>query len=409
MDNREVYLDNAATTPINHNVLEVMLPFLKENYGNPSSLHKFGRISKSAIENSRNKISQIINCEPSEIIFTSGGTEANNLAILGIARANKNKGKHIIVSSIEHKSILDACKVLEKEEFEIDYLDVDKNGLVKLEDLKNKIRKDTILVSIMYANNEVGSIQPIKEISRFLKGLSMKSKTNNEQRLTNNFPLFHCDACQAVNYLPVDIKKIGVDSLTISASKIYGPKGTGILYVNKKIKIAPLIVGGGQERGLRSGTPNVAFIVGTASALKISEMKREKESERLTKLRDYFLLQIKKKIKGIIVNGGMKNRLPNNLNISVKGVEGETLLLILDDKNIYCSTGSACSSMDLNPSYVLVNMGLPLGFIHCSIRFGLGRHTNKADIDYTVKVLSESINKIRAMSPAPLNDFKVES
>lgn len=398
---RKVYLDNASTTPINPKVFEVMLPYLKDNYGNPSSLHSLGRISKNSIENSRNKISKVINCEPSEIIFTSGGTEANNLAIFGIARANKKHGKHIIVSSIEHKSILDACKVLEKEGFEISYLDVDKNGLIILDDLKKKIREDTILVSVMYANNEIGTIQSLKKIRKIIDEFKIKN-SQSESMLSPTpctlYPVFHVDACQAVGALSIAVKNLGVDVMTVSASKIYGPKGAGFLYVNKRIKIEPVIVGGGQESGRRSGTENVASIVGFTEAIIISEKKREREKERLTLLRDYFILQIREKIKGVTVNGGMKNRLPNNINISLRGVEGESLLLMLDDKGVYCSTGSACSSMSLEPSYVLLKIGLPLDLAHCSIRFTLGRYTKKSDIDYTVKVLVSSVDKIRNMS-----------
>ena len=381
-----IYLDNASTTPIDPSVLSAMLPYLKEKYGNPSSLHYEGRIAKKVIEDAREKIASIIGSEKDEIIFTSGGTESDNLAILGIARANKNKGNHIIVSNIEHKAVLDSCKKLEKEGFEVTYLNVDKKGLVSIEDFKKNIRPDTILISIMYANNEIGTIEPIKKIAKIIK----------ENKISK--PIFHSDACQAVNYLDINVKKLGVDVLSISSSKIYGPKGVGCLYLNKNIKIEPIIFGGGQERGLRSGTENVANIVGFAEALIISENKKKLENKRLTKLRKYFLSKIKKEIKNVYFNGDIKNRLPNNINISIKGVEGESLVLLLDDKNISCSSGSACSSIDLNPSHVLVNIGVSLELAHCSIRFTLGRYTQKKDIDYTVKVLSLCVSKIRKMS-----------
>ena len=381
-----IYLDNASTTPIDPKVLDSMLPFLKNNYGNPSSLYLEGRIVKNAIEKSREKIASIIGSKKDEIIFTSGGTESDNLAILSIARVNKNKGKHIIVSSIEHKAVLESCKKLEKEGFDVTYLDVDKNGLISIENIKKSIRQDTILISVMYANNEIGTIQPIKEISKIIK----------ESKISK--PIFHCDACQAVCTLPMKITSLGVDSLTISSSKIYGPKGVGCLYLNKDIKIESIIFGGGQESGLRSGTENVASIVGFAEALVISEKKKELENKRLLKLRDYFLSKIDKEIKGVSLNGGIKKRLSNNINISIKGVEGESLVLLLDDMGICCSTGSACSSIDLNPSHVLIKIGVPLEFAHCSVRFTLGRYTQKKDIDYTVKVLSESVKKIRSMS-----------
>ena len=386
MNKKRVYLDNASTTQIDQKVLDTMLPYLKEKFGNPSSLHFEGRIAKKAIEESREKIATIIGAEKKEIFFTSGGTESDNLAILGLARANKNKGKHIIVSSIEHKAVLDSCKQLEKEGFEITYLSVDKNGIVSLNELKKSIKIDTILVSIMYANNEIGTIESIKKISKIIK----ESKVSDL--------VFHCDACQAVGILPIKVKDLGVDAMTVSSSKIYGPKGVGCLYLNKNCSIEPIIYGGGQEGGIRSGTENVASIVGFSEALKISEKKRISENKRLVSLRDYFLSKIVKEIKGVTINGSIKERLPNNINISIYGVEGESLLLLLDNKGISCSTGSACSSMDLKPSYVLIQIGVPLELAHCSIRFSLGRYTKKSDIDYTVKVLIESVKKIRSIS-----------
>ncbi|MEK7463368.1 MAG: cysteine desulfurase family protein, partial [Patescibacteria group bacterium] len=390
---RKVYLDNASTTPVDPKVLKAMSPYFKDRYGNPSSLHILGRESKNAIETARKNIAKHIGAEPEEIIFTSGGTESDNLAMFGLARAYKEKGKHIIVSSIEHKAILDSCKKLEKEGFEITYLDVDKNGLVSLEQLRSSIRPDTILVSIMYANNEIGTVQPIKEIAKIIQEFKIKNinKPNSchsaldaESRkhskswipafagMTENnspFPMFHTDACQAVGALPININNLGVDALTMSSSKIYGPKGIGCLYINKKYKIEPIIFGGGQERGLRSGTENVAGIVGFSEALSISEKKRVLENKRLTKLRDYFLRCIEKEIEGVLINGDRKQRLPNNINISIKGVEGESLLLLLDRYGVYCSTGSACSSLDLSPSYVLLSIGSPLELAHCSVRF----------------------------------------
>jgi len=383
---RKIYLDHASTTPVDQNVLALMLPYLQDRYGNPSSLHYEGRAARSAVEMSRKKIAEIIGAEEDEIIFTSGGTEADNLAILGLARANQDNGKHIIVSGIEHKAILDACKKLEKEGFEITYLDVDKSGLVSLNHLKSSLRADTILVSVMYANNEIGSIQKIKKISEIIK----------ESKICR--PIFHTDACQAAGALPINTQELGVDAITISGSKIYGPKGSGCLYVNKKYGIEPIAAGGGQERGFRSGTENVAGIVGLAKALSISENKRVAEGKRLTGLRDYFLAEILKIIDGVTVNGGKKNRLPNNINISIKGVEGESLLLYLDEKGIFVSTGSACSSADLNPSHVLLKIGTPLAMAHCSIRFTLGRRTKRGDIDYTVKVLREGVEKLRKIS-----------
>lgn len=383
---RRIYLDNASTTPIDPAVLDVMLPYLVEKYGNPSSLHYEGRTAKNAIEKSRNKIAEIIGAKEDEIIFTSGGTESDNLAILGLARAYRNDGNHIITSVVEHKAVLASCKKLEKEGFEITYLDVDSDGLISLEKLKSSIKPETILVSVMYANNEIGVIQPIDDIAKIIK----ESKVSN--------PIFHSDACQAVGALSIDVNQLGVDALTISSSKIYGPKGIGCLYLDKALKIEPIILGGGQEKNIRSGTESVASIVGFAEALSISENKRASESVRLRELRDYLLSRIRKEIKDVSLNGGIQNRLPNNINISIRGVEGESLVLMLDNSGIACSTGSACSSADLNPSHVLIGIGVPLELAHCSARFTLGRYTKKKDIDYTVDILVECVEKIRSIS-----------
>ncbi|MEI8123583.1 MAG: cysteine desulfurase family protein [bacterium] len=383
---KRIYLDNASTTPIDPKVLGVMLPYLTDKYGNPSSIHYEGRVAKKAIEESRERIAKIVGIKKDGIIFTSGGTESDNLAVLGIARANKEKGKHIIVSAIEHKAVLDSCKKLEKEGFEITYLNVDKNGIVSLESLKKSISRDTILVSIMYANNEIGTIQPIKEIAKIIK----------ESKISN--PIFHTDACQAVGALPINIKDLDVDALTISSSKIYGPKGIGCLCLNENCKIEPIIFGGGQERGIRSGTENTAYILGFAEALFISEKKRLSESKRLTKLRDYFIENLIKKITKIIINGGRTKRLPNNINLSLHGVEGESLVLMLDENGISASTGSACSANDLKPSHVISALGGDAELAHSSVRFTLGRYTKKSDIDYTIKMLHLCVNKIRNLS-----------
>lgn len=383
---KHIYLDNAAATPIEPAVLFRMLTYLKYNYGNPSSLYYEGRLAKQAIEEARDKISKIIGVENEEIIFTSGGTESDNLAILGIARAYKNKGKHIIVSSIEHKAVLESCKKLELEGLEVTYLDVDKKGIISIEHFKSSIRPDTILVSIMYANNEIGTIQPLKKIAKIIK----------ESKISK--PFFHTDACQAVSYLPTKVKSLGVDALTISSSKIYGPKGVGCLYLNKKIMIEPIIFGGGQEKGIRSGTENITGIVGFAEAVVISEKKRLSENKRLTLLRDYFLAKVRDKISGIIINGDIKNRLPNNINISIAGVEGESLVLLLDKNGVACSTGSACSSLDITPSYVLNKIDISPELSHCSVRFTLGRYTRKVDIDFAVDILDKCVKRIRGMS-----------
>jgi cysteine desulfurase len=399
---REVYLDNAATTPINKDVLGAMEPYLTVNYGNPGSLHRPGRVAREAVEKARTDISKVLNCKSEEIIFTSGGTESDNLAILGLARANRDKGKNIIVSNIEHKAVLDTCKKLEKEGFTITYLKADKNGFISVSDLKEKIKSDTILVSVMYANNEVGTIQPIREIAKVIKKIrqarnfSPIRKTQDEK--LEGFPIFHVDACQAAPTLTLDIKKLGVDALTISSSKIYGPKGIGCLYVNSGHKIEPIIFGGGQEKNLRSGTENVASIVGFSKALVLVQKNKLADGVRLTKLRNYLYLNLKKEISGVKINGSLKKRLPNNLNISISDVEGETLVLLLDDLGIYCGTGSACSSLDLKPSYVLTNIGVPVELAHCSVRFTLGRQTTKSDIDYVIKSVIKMVNKVRSYS-----------
>ncbi len=383
---KRVYLDNASTTPIDPKVLGVMLPYLMDNYGNPSSIHYEGRVAKNAIEESRKIIAKIVGTKKEGIIFTSGGTESDNIAVFGIARANKEKGKHIIVSAIEHKAVLDSCKKLEKEGFEITYLNVDKKGVVSLESLKKNIRRDTILVSIMYANNEIGTIQPIKEIAKII----------NESKICN--PIFHSDACQAVGALPININDLNVDALTISSSKIYGPKGIGCLCLKENCKIEPIIFGGGQERGIRSGTENTAYIVGFSEALVISEKKRLSESKRLTKLRNYFIENLIKKIPKIIINGDRVRRLPNNINFSISNIEGESIVLMLDEYGISASTGSACSANDLKPSHVILALGNDVELAHSSVRFTLGRYSTKKDIDYIISVLSKIIEKLWKIS-----------
>ncbi len=381
---RSVYLDNSATTPVSKDVFNAMKPYFVESFGNPSAMYEIGRKNKDAIENSRNKIANLINANKSEIIFTSGGTESDNLAILGIARANRDIGNHIIVSSIEHKAIIDPCKKLSKEGFEITYLKVDSNGNISLEDLEKNIRHDTILVSIMSANNEIGTIAQIERISQIIKNKNKKT-------------IFHTDACQYAPWYKIDVLKMGVDSLTASSSKIYGPKGVGFLYLKTGIKIEPIIFGGGQERNIRSGTENVAGIVGMTKALELIS-KKHKDIKKVSKLRDYLFSEITKNIQGVHLNGSLENRLPNNLNVSFEGVEGESLVLMLDNSGIFVSTGSACSSSDLNPSHVLLAIGTPIELAHCSIRFSLGYDTKKSDIDYAVSCLTKSVEKIRKMS-----------
>ncbi len=384
----KIYLDYAATTYIDPRVLQKMKPYLTNVFGNASSLYLLGRESKVAIEKARQDVARILNAVPKEIIFTGSGTESDNMAILGIARAYKNEGNHIIVSKVEHKAVIESAKKLEKEGFRVTYLNVDSNGFVKLNEFKKALNKKTILVSIMYANNEVGTIQPIKKISQIIK------KFRGEKLL----PAFHSDACQAAGAFSLKINEFGVDLLTLNGSKIYGPKGVGCLYVNKNYKIEPLIVGGSQERGLRAGTENQALIVGFSEALKLAEKLRKKESERLKKLRDYFIKRVLQTIPRSRLNGHPKNRLPNNINLSFAGVEGESLILMLDQYGIFASTGSACTSHDLSPSHVLMAIGLSEELAHGSLRISLGRKTTKKDLDYVVKVLPSIIENLRKMS-----------
>ncbi|PJB99420.1 MAG: cysteine desulfurase NifS [Candidatus Nealsonbacteria bacterium CG_4_9_14_0_8_um_filter_35_12] len=390
---RKIYLDYAATTYIDPIVLDKMLPFLKGNFGNPSSLYSIGRQAKMGIEYARVSVAKILGASSQEIIFTGSGTESDNLAIFGVAKFYQNKGKHIIVSKIEHKAVLEAAKKLGKEGFEIIYLDVDSKGLVNLLELKKSLRSDTILVSVMYANNEIGTIQPIAKISEIIR----------EFRKENLLPLFHTDACQAAGALTLNVKKLGVDLLTINGSKIYGPKGVGCLYKAKDIKLDPIIVGGGQENNLRAGTENVALIAGFGEALKLAEKLRLRESRRLKKLRDYLIKRILKIIPHSQLNGHPEKRLSNNINISIASIEGEALVLMLDKYGVFASTGSACASHDLNPSHVLLAMGLAPELAHGSLRLTLGRKTTKMDLDYVMKILPEIIYKLRKISSISSN------
>jgi cysteine desulfurase len=377
-----IYLDHASTTHLDHRVHEYVKEYLDKHYGNPGSLHELGLKAKSATDEARKKIAKVLHCKENEIVFTSGGTESVNLAIKGIA-FSKEKG-HIITSKIEHPAVLETCRYLEKKGFSVTYLNVDKYGLVKPSDVKKAIRKDTILITIMYANNEVGTIEPITEIGKIAK---------------KNKIIFHTDACQAAGVLNLNVNALHVNLMTINGSKIYGPKGSGMIYIKKGTKLEPLIHGGGQELGLRSGTENVPAIVGLAEALKIADKEKNKEKTRLTRLRNYFIRNVKKKITKTKLNGHPTKRLPNNVNISFLDVEGESLLLYLDNENIYVSTGSACSSNKLEVSHVLDAMGIKHEIAHGSIRFTLGRNTTKKDIDEVLKVLPNIVKSLRRISP----------
>ncbi|MDO8668059.1 MAG: cysteine desulfurase family protein [bacterium] len=390
-----VYLDNAATTPTAKEVLKAMTPYFFDVLGNPSALHFDGRRAKGALGLARQQVAKIINAESAEIIFCGSGTESDNLAILGAARLYKPKGAHLLTTNIEHHAVLHSVERLEnKEGFKVSILGVEENGIINSKKIFANISPETILISVMYANNEIGTIQPIKKIG----GLIKKWKQKNNRGPTEP-PFFHTDACQAAGYLDLDVKKLGVDLMTLNGSKIYGPKGVGVLYVRRGISLEPLIFGGGQERGLRSGTENLAGIVGFAKALELAQKNRKKEISRLTILRDYFFKQILKNIPKTFINGDLKNRLPNNVNVSILDIEGEAMLLYLDEAGVSASTGSACDSSRLEPSHVILALGRPYEYAHGSLRFTLGKQTTKKEIDYTVKELKRVTEKLRKISP----------
>ncbi|MCM8831214.1 MAG: cysteine desulfurase NifS [Candidatus Omnitrophica bacterium] len=367
-----------------------MLPYYQEIFGNPSSIHQFGQEARKAIESAREKLAIFIGASIEEIVFTSGGTEADNFAIKGVAYANQNRGKHIITTSIEHHAVFNTCKYLQKEGFNVTYLPVDKYGIVDPTDVKKAITKETILVTIMHANNEVGTIQPIAEIGKIIK----EASTNNKQKI-----YFHTDAIQSVSKIPINVDELNVDLLSLSGHKIYGPKGIGALYIRKGTKIEPLIHGGHHERNRRAGTENVPAIVGLGKAIEIVKEDMEKEAIYLTNLREKLYQGIINKVDNVYLNGHPSKRLPNTLNLCFEFVEGESIILNLDMKGVAVSSGSACTSGSLEPSHVLSAMGVPPALAQGSIRFSLGRFTTEEDIDYVVEVLPQIISRLRAMSP----------
>ena len=381
---KNIYFDNAATTRLDEEVLNEMIPYLKENYGNASSIYKLGRDSKKAVEDSREKIAQVLNCKSNEIYFTAGGSESDNTAIKGIARANKLKGNHIITSKIEHPAVLETCKNLEKEGFEVTYISVDENGIINLEELKKSVKDTTVLITIMFANNEIGTVQPIEEIGKIAKEKNI---------------YFHTDAVQAVGSIKIDVQKLNIDSLSLSGHKLYGPKGLGALYVKSGIKFEKFVDGGHQERNKRAGTENVAGIVGIGKAIEIAYSDLEEHNKKIKELRDYYVAQVTSKIPYVKVNGDMKKRLPGNSNISFRFIEGEGLLLNLDLKGVCASSGSACTSGSLDPSHVLLAIGLPHEIAHGSLRITIGKYNTKKEIDYLVENLIEIVNRLRDMSP----------
>ncbi len=400
---RHVYLDHAATTPLDPRVKEAMELYLTDAYGNPSSFHMVGKRAKDAVDAARAGIASVLGAHVDEILFTSGGTESDNLAILGVCRANRvaslgdaTRG-HIITSTIEHQAVMESVGHLEKKEgFEVTYVPVDKFGVVNPTDVEKALRPDTILVTIMMANNEIGTIEPIAEIGNRIQKYRKAQGTK--------FPLFHTDACQAAGALDMNVEKLHVDLLTFNGSKIYGPKGIGALYVKRGIKLTPLTFGGAQEKGIRPGTENVAGIVGLAKALEIADAEKKQEALRLIPLRDELIKRILETIPKTRLNGHTTERLPNNVNISIMDLEGEALLLYLDAQGVYASTGSACTSASLDPSHVILALGMPYEVAHGSIRFTLGRSTTADDIDYVLEVLPPLVEKLRAMSPVRVDE-----
>jgi len=377
-----IYLDNAASTPMHKEVIEEMIPYFREQYGNPSSIHKYGRFARMAIQNARKRIASLINADDVEILLTSGGTESNNTVFYGIA--HQNRGKHIITSSIEHDAVLEPCKRLEAEGFQVTYLPVDKYSLVNPEDIEKEISSDTCLISIMFANNEVGTIQPIKEIGEIA----------DEKKVT-----FHTDAVQAIGKIPIDVKELKVDLLSLSSHKMNGPKGVGALYIRKGVKIDPLILGGGQENGLRSGTENVASIIGFGKACQLAKDNMIQNQEHVRKLGKKLVFEILKEIPYTTLNGHSEKRIPNNVHFTFLGANGEDLIIKLDENGIAASTGSACSVRVQKASHVLKAMGFSHEQITGSLRLTLGVLNTEKEIDETVKVLKKVVKELRAVSP----------
>lgn len=374
------YFDNAATTRVKKEVLEEMLPYFHEKYGNPSSLYSLGRASKKAIEEARKKVASLINCNPNEIYFTGCGSESDNTIIKGIAYSNQKRGRHIITSQIEHPAVLHTCQVLERQGFEVTYLKVNKEGFINIEELRNSIRNDTILISIMFANNEIGTIQPIEMIAKIAKMHNI---------------IFHTDAVQACGNIPIDVKRLGIDALSLSGHKLYAPKGIGALYVRNSIEFEKFMDGGHQEKNKRAGTENVAGIVGLGKACELANLNLKEHMQHLKELRDYFISQIEQRIENAVLNGSIENRLPGNANFSFSGVDGEALLLNLDAKGICASAGSACTSGSSAPSHVLASIGLSDELAHSSLRITFGEDNTKEDVDYLVENLCEIVQKLR--------------
>jgi cysteine desulfurase len=381
---KKIYLDNAATTKTKPEVVDAMLPYFSELYGNPSSVYEFAAQNKRALDEARQTIANAIGADSAEVYFTGGGTEADNWALIGTAEAYENKGKHIITSKIEHHAVLHTCEYLQKRGFEITYIDVDENGVVKLDQLEKAIRPTTILISIMFANNEIGTIQPIKEIGAIAKKHNI---------------LFHTDAVQAFGQLNINVDELGIDMMSASAHKVNGPKGIGFLYIRKGVKIRSFIHGGAQERGRRAGTENVPYAVGFGKAVELAMTTMEERSKKEIELRDYLIKRVLAEVPYTRLNGHRTMRLPNNVNFSFQFIEGESLLIMLDMSNICASSGSACTSGSLDPSHVLLAIGLPHEIAHGSLRLTLNEENTKEEIDYTIDKIKEIVDKLRKMSP----------
>lgn len=381
---KRIYLDHAATTPTRPEVMKAMLPYFTDAFGNPSSIYSYGQEARQAVEEARSSVAELIGARSEEIVFTSGGTEADNYALKGVAYANGNKGEHIITTAIEHHAVGEACKFLEKRGFRITYLPVDRHGLVDPGDVKRAIDDRTILVSVMHASNEVGTIEPVDEIGRIAKEAGV---------------YMHSDAVQTVGHIPVDVDALNVDLLSISAHKLYGPKGVGALYVRKGTRLAPLMHGGGQEKKRRAGTENVPAIVGFGKAAELARHELDDEVRQLSLLRDRLIKGLNERIDHLLLNGHPSRRLPNNVNVSVEFCEGEAMLLNLDLEGICASTGSACSSGSLGPSHALLALGLSPEQAHGSLRFSLGKDSRDEDVERVLEVLPGIVKKLRAMSP----------
>ena len=380
----KVYMDNAATTKLSPDVLNAMMPYLTDIYGNASSVHAFGREAREGVEHARNQVAAAINASPDEIFFTAGGTESDNMAIKGVAHKYAKKGKHIITTAIEHHAVLHTCEALEKEGYEVTYLPVDEDGLISVEQVKAAMRDDTLLVTVMFANNEVGTIEPIAEIGALCRERNV---------------LFHTDAVQAVCHIPIDVKAMNIDLMSISAHKFHGPKGIGALYCRKGIVLEPVIVGGAQERKRRAGTENVAGIVGLGAAIERAHKNMSADMARVSALRDKLISGILKDIPHVKLNGHPTQRLPQNVNFSIRYIEGESILLMLDINGIAASSGSACTSGSLDPSHVLLAMGIPHEIAHGSLRLTLSDMTTDEEVDYVLETLTKTVKRLRDMSP----------